>query len=246
MRLWLITNQERHLQQSYVYLASFFHNTAIWESEIGQARHYRNFLGATALHDAPYMALYECFDSFPALERYLKDGGPDLDASARLMVTDYCRYALDRAWFYYPDALPADLLCQKPRNGHIDAKLSFPLEDLYVGGDTAGQVGQEIYGAGAAFIFTSRAFHHVEGAPFDIFCDLFLMASDRTSDTSLSFQLAGDPAETANLSLIRTGRSKLTRVGVTSSPGGTRKGQRIGGNRIDYVVPANGRIHLHW
>ncbi|WP_116091972.1 hypothetical protein [Sphingomonas crusticola] len=246
MRLWRITNQERHLHQSYVYLASFFHNAAIWESQIGQARHYPNFLGVTALHDAPYMALYECFDSFAAMERYLKDGGPDLDASARLMVSEYCRFALDRAWFYYPDALPADLLCKKPRNGHIDRKLSFPLEDLYVGGDIAGQVGQEIYGAGAAFIFASRAFHHIEGAPFDLFCDRSLLASDRTSQTSLAFQLDGPPSSTANLSLIRNGRAPLPRVDVSSEPGGQAKGKRHGKDRIDYIVPANARVRLHW
>ena len=246
MRLWRITNQERYLQQSYVYLASFFHNTAMWESQIGAARHYRNFLGATALHDGPYMALYECFDSFAALERYLKDGGPDLDSAARLMVSDYCRYAIDRAWFYYPDALPKALLCGEPRNGHIDTALSFPLEDLYVGGDIAGQVGQEIYGAGAAFVFASRTFHHVDGAPFDLFCDLFLLSSDRTSDTALAFQLGGDPSGWANLSLVRNGRRPLPRIGVSPEPGGAARGKRHGKDRIDYVVPANARIRLHW
>ena len=108
MRLWRITDDEYYLRQSYVYLASFFHNCVIWESEIAQRRAtIKVFLGATCLHDAPYMAIFECFDSFAAFERYLKDSGPDLDPAARLLVSEYCKYALDRAWFYYPDALPA-------------------------------------------------------------------------------------------------------------------------------------------
>ncbi len=246
MRLWRITNDERYLDQSYVYLASFFHNSVIWNSRIGDARNYNTFLAVSALHDGPYMALYECFDSFAAFERYLKDGGPDLDPAARLMVSDYCRFALDRAWFYYPDTLPAEMLSDNPRNGHIDRKLSFPLEDLYVGGDKAGQVGQEIYGAGAAFVYASRSFHHVEDAPFDMFCNLFVLASDRTSERSLSFQLGGDPSGIADLSLLRSGTGPLPRVKVTTEPGGTVKGRKVGTDRIDYVVPANARVQLHW
>jgi hypothetical protein len=246
LRLWRITNQERYLQQSYVYLASFFHNCALWDSRIGAARLYPTFLGVSALHDGPYMALYECFDSFTAFESFLKESGPDLEPAARLMVSDYCRYALDRAWFYYPDALPPDLLCEQPRNGHIDPKLSFPVEDLYIAGDTAGQVGQEIYGAGAALVFTARMFHHVADAPFRLFCDHFLMASTRTSDRSMSFQLGGDGSTTANVSILRSGRNALPKVMLNAEPGGDCTGQRHGRDRFDFVVPANARVLLHW
>jgi hypothetical protein len=147
-----------YLEQSYVYLGSFFHNCEIWESELELAEHYRNFLGATCLQDAPYMAIYECFDSFAAFERYLNDSGPDLEPAARMLIAEYCKYALDRAWYYYPDALPPEAISpeQRETNGHVDRKLSFPLEDLYPDGQLAGQVGQEIYGAGAAFIFATR------------------------------------------------------------------------------------------
>jgi hypothetical protein len=161
------------------------------------------------------------------------------------MVSDYCRFALDRAWYYYPDALPPEMISEEPRNGHIDRKLSFPLEDLYVGGDKAGQVGQEIYGAGAAFVFASRVFHHVEGAPFDLFCNAFLLASDRTSDQSLSFHLGGDPAGVADLVLRGSGRASLQGLTVTSDPGGEIEG-RTKGNRRDFKVPANARVHLRW
>jgi len=245
MRLWRITNQERYLLQSYVYLASFFHNSVLWTSNIGDSANFPTFLAVSCLHDGPYMALYECFDSFTAFERYLKDGGPDLDPAALLMVSDYCKFALDRAWYFYPDALPDEMISYEPRNGHIDRKLSFPLEDLYVGGDKAGQVGQEIYGAGAAFVFASRAFHHVEGAPFTMFCDAFLLASDRTSDTSLSFHLGGDPAGSANLILMPAGTKSVSGVVVTSDPGGQIKGKSKDKRRA-FSVPANARVHLSW
>ncbi len=246
MRLWRITDDRYFLDQSYVYLASFFHNTAIWESEIGHARHFRNFLGATCLHDAPYMAIYECFDSFAAFECYLKDGGPDLDPSARMIVSEYCKYALDRAWFYYPDALPPEILATEIRNGHIDRNLSFPLEDLYVGGDPAGQVGQEIYGAGAAFVFASRAFHTVSDAPFRMFCDHFLLTSERTAPRSLSFQLHGGDACEAGLSLIRLPRHKLPAFTVRTAAGDRIRAHRSEDDRVDYRIPASGRIMLSW
>ena len=246
LRLWRITNEEYYLRQSYVYLASFFHNCAIWESRIKAAVHYSNFLGVTCLHDGPYMAIYECFDSFAAFELYLKDSGPDLDPAARMLISEYCKYALYRAWFYYPDALPSEVLATENRNGHIDAKLSFPLEDLYHDGQQAGQVGQEVYGAGAAFVFASRAFHNVEGAPFRMFCDHFLMASERNSETSMSLELGGGDACEASLSFVRTGRRKLPPLSVVTAGGDRVRPHHTEADRIDFNVPANGRVTVNW
>ena len=246
LRLWRITNEEYYLRQSYVYLASFFHNCAIWESRIKAAVHYSNFLGVTCLHDGPYMAIYECFDSFTAFERYLKDSGPDLDPAARMLTSEYCKYALYRAWFYYPDALPADVLATDNRNGHIDTKLSFPLEDIYHDGQQAGQVGQEVYGAGAAFVFASRSFHNVEGAGFRMFCDHFLMASERNSEKSISLELGGGDACEASLSFVRTGRRKLPALSVITAGGDRIRPHHSEPGRVDFNVPANGRVTVSW
>ncbi|MFV3127288.1 hypothetical protein [Niveispirillum sp. KHB5.9] len=248
MRLWRITDERIYLEQSYVYLASFFHNCEIWESEIELARHYRNFMGVTCLQDAPYMAMYECFDSFNAFEHYLDDSGPELEPAARILIAEYCKYALDRAWYYYPDALPPEVLSPKQReaNGHIDPKLSFPLEDLYPDGQKAGQVGQEIYGAGAAFIFATRAFHHVEGAPFLLYCDHFVRAMDRTGAHSLTFALTGGETCFARLSLVRLKRRKIGAVRICTAAGEVLEATETSTNRIDYRVPAQGRLVLSW
>ncbi len=192
------------------------------------------------------MAVYECFDSFAAFERYLKDGGPDLDPAARMLICEYCKYALHRAWFYYPDALPADMLADENRNGHIDRKLSFPLEDLYHDGQPAGQVGQEIYGAGAAFVFASRSFHNVEGAPFRLFCDHFLLDYERTSDGSLSVQLSGNEGCVAALSVARLKRRKLPTLTVGTASGDRIRPRHSSADRVDYVVPAHARVTIEW
>lgn len=248
MRLWRVTNRDVYLEQSYVYLASFLHNAVIWESRIDHAAAYETFLAVTCLQDAPYMAMYECFDSFVAFERYLDDGGPDLEPEARMLIAEYCKYALSRAWHYYPDALPPEVISEKQResNGHIDRTLSFPLEDLYPDGQPAGQVGQEVYGAGAAFIFCTRAFHTIEGAPFRLFCDTLLRAVERTGDRALAILLDGGETCTANLRLVRLKRRKLSRSSVTTAGGDAIRPHASSDDRIDYHVPANGRLILTW
>jgi hypothetical protein len=221
MRLWRSTGRAFYLEQSYVFVASFLHNCEIWESEIELAVHYRNFLGATCLKDAPYMAIYECFESFTAFQHYLNDSGPELEPAVRMLLAEYCKHALDRAWYYYPDALPREAISEKQRdtNGHVDRSLSFPLEDLYADGQKAGQVGQEVYGSGAAFIFATRAFHGVDAAPFRIYCDNFCGAKERTGDRTVAFTLLGGEGRTAGLSLVRLPRRHMPKVRIFANGG---------------------------
>ena len=245
-RLWRVTGDDEFLQQGYVYLASFFHNNEIWESKIEAAKHYSNFMGSTALHDAPYMAMFECSDSFAALEAYLRDGGPQLDQAARTLVSEYCRYAVHRAWFYYPDALPKDIIATEIRNGHIDRNLSFPLEDLYADGQKAGQVGQEIYGAGAAFTFARRSFHDVAGVPFLIYCDHFATAREVTSEESMMLQLSGGDHCAALLCTVARPRSKLPNVVVSLVSGEKIRPRHKEAGRCEFNVPANGQVVISW
>jgi hypothetical protein len=244
MRLWRTTAQAEWLKLSYVYLASFLHNASAWESEIGHAKNYPNFLGVTALHDAPYMALLECGESFLAFQSYLHDSGPSLLPGARLLIDEYCRYAIDRAWFYFPDALPPEALAGDPRNGSIDRDLSFPVEDLYVDGQPAGQVGQEIYGAGAAFIFASRSFHRLESAPFDVFCDAFAFAWDRPTARSALLTLAGSPE--AEAMLVLTPIDGRRRAPVLKFADGRRCRGRKRDGALVFKVPANASLTLAW
>ncbi|GGD90387.1 hypothetical protein GCM10011515_07480 [Tsuneonella deserti] len=248
IELWRITGEKHYLAQSYVYLASFFHNCEIWESRIGLAEHYSNFLGATCLQDAPYMAVYECFDSFAAFERYLDLAGPDLIPSARLLVSEYCRYALDRAWYFYPDALPPEALASANRNGHIDRELSFPVEDLYPDGQQAGQVGQEIYGAGAAMVFATRTFHRIEGAPFLLHTDRFLRALVRIDERAATFALDGPAGLGAFISLVPEGKGRPRIAAKLRDADGTllSPGEVVPGLLCRFDVPAQGVYTLHW
>ena len=247
LRLWRITNRSEYLAQSYAYLAGFFHNTIIWESEIGTAANFPSFFGAVCLHDAPYMALYECFECFVGLDEYLAQGGPGLDHAARLLVSEFCKHTLNRAWFYYPDMLPRDAIPNGDhQSGVINRELSFPLEDLYPAGDPAGQVGQEIYGCGAAFALAVRSHHHVEGAPFRLYCDHFIRVLERTGDRAISVQIDGGETCIANAALVRLPRRKLPGVSVVTAGGDAVETQTASGDRIDFRVPASGRFILTW
>ncbi|MBP7334880.1 hypothetical protein [Niveispirillum sp.] len=244
--LWRATGRDDYLRQSYVYLASFLHNCCLWESEIGHARHYRNFLGVTALHNASYMAIYECSDSFRAFRQYLQDGNTALDPDARMLAAEFCRHALDRAWFYYPDALPTDALADKQRNGHIDRNRSFPLEDLYLDGRPAGEVGQEIYGAGAAFIFAAHAFHRLDDAPFTLFCDHFLSRLQSGEDHSVSFHLLGGQDRRALLRLISNDGRELPVITILAGDGTPVQPGNTGDGYSEFTIPACGRIAIAW
>lgn len=247
LRLWRVTDDIAYLKQSYAYLAGFFHNTIMWESEIGNARHYSNFLGATCLHDAPYMAMYECFESFAGLEEYLEQAGPNLEPAVRMLTAEYCKYALHRAWFYFPDALPKAIIHQGDhQSGVVNTELSFPLEDLYADGQAPGQIGQEIYGSGAAFIFATRSHHSLSDAPFQLYCNHFIRASERTGHRAISLQLDGGETCQADISLVRLKRRKLPKAKIVTAGGDAIRPHAQSHDRIDFRVPANGRVILSW
>jgi hypothetical protein len=193
------------------------------------------------------MAMYECFESFAGFEEYLAQAGPNLDPAVRMLVSEYCKYALSRAWFYYPDALPKDAIQEgEHQSGVVNPKLNFPLEDLYPDGSPAGKVGQEIYGSGAAFIFATRSHHAVENAPFMLFCDHFVRAHERTGERAVSIQLDGGETCIANVRLVRLPRRKLGKATVMTAGGDRVRPKCVTDDRIDFEVPAGGRFILMW
>ncbi len=101
LKLWLMDRHSGYLDQSLVFVASFLHNCERWNSEIGQARYYTNFFGVTCLHDAPYMAAYECFETFAAFDEYLRLGYDDIPPAAKLLLCEYRRFAQDFTWYFY-------------------------------------------------------------------------------------------------------------------------------------------------
>jgi hypothetical protein len=125
-------------KEADVLYAGFLHNHIFWESQIARMpttmSSWRHLLARR-----PSRALYQCLESFNA---------PRLPASGRagplrepaLLICQYRRHALFRAWHYSPDALPLGLEGSEQRNDHVDGGLSIAMAELYANG----QVGQEV------------------------------------------------------------------------------------------------------
>lgn len=172
VRLAKITGDAAYRDQAGSFVATLLHNSIVWESQLNLAERYSTFFGISTLHDGPYMAAYECFECFGALRNVVAEGAGIISEDVALFAGESSRYAIDRSWSFYPDQLPEDGLATDIRNGYIDRNLSFPLEDLYADGRQAGEVGQEIYGAGAPFIFCVHAYKRLAAGGSLIYCDM--------------------------------------------------------------------------
>jgi len=235
LRLWKMEDNPHYLDQAYVFVAGLMHNCELWASHIGLADKYANFFGVTCLHDGPYMAAYEAFEMFVAFDDALTISGADLPEALRLLMCEYRRYALDVLWSFYPDFLPADGLAQEIRNGHIDRALSFPLEDIYGDGSPAGQVGQEVYGAGAAFVLAARAWFSCGDAPFRLFIDY--PAQIEAGEGEARIKLNGPKGLTARIRVIGE-KPKVTMDGFALSDKGA--------GFVEFRPPADGTVTLRW
>jgi len=153
LRLWRISGDDGFLMRSHIFIANVLHNVALWNSRLNHAGAYANFFGLTCLHDGAYMAAFETCEAYDAMGEYLVIGGEDLPEATRLLIGEFRRWTRDVAWYFYPDTLPPKALARKPKNGRIDRELSVPLKDLHGDGQPAGQVGQAVFGAGAALIY---------------------------------------------------------------------------------------------
>lgn len=244
VKMWRLENNPHYLDQSLVFVASFLHNCELWSSHIEFADKYANFFGVTCLHDGPYMAAYEAFECFMAFDEYLQIGGEDLPYAARLLLAEYWRYALDVLWSFYPDALPPEALADKIRNGHIDRTLSFPLEDLYGDGQKAGQVGQEIYGCGAAFVVASRAFAECPGTPYRLFAEYPFKAA--CEDGDVSFRVFGPPNGSARIRLIPRDKASHAKLVLTTDDGQDLAPVDEKPDFIEFQVASDASYSVRW
>lgn len=246
--LWKLTGENEYREQAEVFVANFFHNTIFWDSEFGTAKDYHTFLAASCLHDSHYMAIYECFESYCAFHDILQLGQDNLSPEVQMLLTEYCKYTLDRAWYYYPKELPKEALATEIRNGHIDRELAFPLEDLYPDGQPAGQVGQEIYGCGAAFAFVTRAYRRFEDAPFVLYCEYPMYEPNKQDKGKYSLQVYGVDSFKCQARLIPLVGKSLPAVNLRIEDGSQKvlHGKPTQEGHLEFILPANMPLILHW
>lgn len=248
LRLYKITKNKLYLDLSYLCLAGIFKNVQLWDCNYGYGKHFPSFFALFPLNDAPYTAVYEEQEVFCAFHDYMKHAqGEDILPSVRLLITEYIRYLVERAVYYYPTILPKEMLEEKPKIGELDPELWIALEDLHDGWEKSGAVGQEVYGAGNAFGISPRHYLLVPGEEFMVYIEYPAAGYNAVKGKAISFTLSGDERLTCKMVLVKSGDTALPEFSVTIN--GTKellKGETIKNGHIQYLLKGNQQVRISW
>jgi hypothetical protein len=212
-RLWKATGNSLYRELSLVCMASVLSHLWMWEPA-RPGNPWSTYMGLPPLHDAPYIAPYEEAEVFAASRVYLSEMGSQIPPSLVELWVEYGKHLVSRACYYFPHELPQDSLCQTPREGVMDRALPVPVEDLYASMDPAGQVGQEVYGAGLSLVLTTRTFHRWRKVPFMIWSAVPLEAAEfsadgkRPSTVVIRFRLVGHESPRHPLRILPNSRHR--------------------------------------
>ncbi len=237
------TGDDQYRQLSEICLANVFTNLFLWECDYGYAAAYPTFFGMFPLANAPYTAAYEEVEAMGAIDRYVRDAGDGLPGRLRILLPEMIRYLLQRGISYYPPQLPPDAISEKSRTGVIDRKRWLPLEDLYDGDQQAGQVGQQIYGAGSAFGMIVRHYWPVPEWRLMIYCDYPIDEFVSVGDAA-SFRILGDSRFECEIRLIPLGKQALPASRLKVPGRRARVGSRTPEGHRRFVVNAGGRVQI--
>lgn len=216
LSLFKLTGDKNFLRLSYICLANLMRNTAIWDCQYGHGKHISTFFTLFPLDDAPYTAVYEELECFSAFHEYLRLAQDvEILPSISLLLAEYVRYVLHRAIYYYPPALPEEMISPAPKTGEIDKRLWIPLEDLQFGFNPSGTVGQEVYGAGLAFAMVPRHYFKLPGADIMLFIDYPTFNHKNGRNGSLQFDVKGDQRLTCRMIFLPLNGKKTAPVKVT-------------------------------
>lgn len=195
LELWAITKQDRYLDLSVLFMSNILRNTSLWDRQYGSSKKYPNFFALFPLTDAPYSAVFEEHECLASAHRYLQMAyayRAPLPEGILALLPEYVKYACQRIPYYFPPLLPADILAPEVKSGYLDKDLWMPVEDLGDGWEPVGQVGQEVYGAGALFNLVNRHFFDLD-KDTRLFLEYPAVEMKRLKN-SLSFRLTGIPA----------------------------------------------------
>lgn len=248
LRLYKITKKKIYLDLSYSCLANVMKNVSLWDCNYGYGKNFPNFFALFPLNDAPYTAVYEEQEVFCAFHDYLRHAEDvDILPSLRLLLSEYIRYLVERAVFYYPTMLPADMLSEDVKTGEVDPKLWIALEDMHDGWEKSGEVGQEVYGAGNAFGILPRHYMQVNGQSFMIYTDYPTYGFAAHKKRPVNFSLAGDGRMASRLMVVKNGKEKMPAFTMTFKDSRKEiKGKKTKDGHLEFIVPGDSKIHIDW
>lgn len=248
LRLFKITGNELYLDLSYMCLSGIFRNVQLWDCNYGYGKNFPKFFSLYPLNDAPYTAAYEEQEVFCAFHDYLKNAKDvKILPSVQLLISEYIRYLVERAVYYYPTMLPEDMLEKEPKTGEIDPSLWIALEDLQDGWLKSGTVGQEVYGAGNSFGILPRHFLKVPGEEFMVYVDYPTAGFTARKGADIHFSVLGDERLNCRLMMIKTGTIKLPEIKVTLNGNAQSvKGKTVANGHQEFTVSGNTEVHISW
>jgi hypothetical protein len=249
LRLWKETGDELYLNLSYLCLANIFNNMWLWECNYGYAEHYKTFFALFPLKEAPYTAVYEELEGFAALHDYLDHYGADIPEWLNILVPEFLRSMLYKASFYYPPNLPVEAMTEKPKTGEIDPKLWIPLEDIYDGWEQAGQVGQEVYGAGLPFGLVPRHYWGIPDEKFMIYVEYPIQDFSTVETGNAMFRVLGDRRLSCRLRIIPTSRAQMPKFKVTTEreeETETLQGRKTPEGHMEYELFGDRTVIVQW
>ena len=249
LRLWKVTGDDLYRDLSYLCMANVFNNMWLWECNYGYAEFYKTFFALFPLKDAPYSAVYEELEGFAGFHVYLENHGADLPESLKILAAEFIRNMTYKASFYYPPNLPEEALTEEPKTGELDPKLWIPLEDIYDGWKKAGQVGQEVYGAGMPFGLVTRQYWRVPGEKFMVYVDYPIASFSTVHEGQAMFRVLGDHRLSCRLRIMPTGRAALPDFEVTTEreeEAEALQGRKTPEGHMEYDLFGDRTVIIQW
>jgi hypothetical protein len=246
LKLYKETENELYLDLSYLCLASMMRNMHLWNCNYGYARSYPTFFALYPLNDAPYTAPYEEQEVFASFHEYLQlADGIDILPAVSLLLSEFMRYFINRAAFYFPPFLPDEVISDEVKTGEIARNLHLAIEDLQDGWEKSGAVGQEVYGAGLAFGIVPRNYIKALEDEFMVFID-YPAINIRKAKRKLSFKVLGDPLLSCRMIILKSDKKALPKFEIKAEKQKDIKGNQTKEKNIEYLINGNQKLTISW
>jgi hypothetical protein len=188
-------------------------------------------------------------EGFAGFHVYLENHGAGLPESLKILGAEFIRNMAYKASFYYPPNLPREALAEEPKTGELDPGLWIPLEDIYEGWEKAGQVGQEVYGAGMPFALVTRQYWPIPGEKFMVHVDYPIAGFSTVHEGQAMFRVLGDHRLSCRLRIMPTGRAKLPNLKVTTEREGateTLQGRNTPEGHLESELFGDRSVIIDW